>query len=269
MIIDGGKIAEEIKGELKEKTAESGQRLRLAIVQVGKDEISKKFIERKKAFAQDIGVDVKIYNISSDISTDKLRKKMAEICHGKKNSGVMVQLPLPVHIKTQYILDSVPVGKDVDVLSSHAFGKFVSGKSKIIPPVAGVIQTIFEKYGINPEGKNVVVVGKSMLIGRPAAIWCMAQGATVSVLNSKTPDISKFIKDADILITGTGKPGLITADMIKKGSVIIDMGTGLKDGKLAGDVSPRAAEFSGFFTPVPGGTGPVTVAMLFTNLLAL
>ena len=269
MILDGKKIAGEIKAELKEKIRERSKPLEIAIVQVGENEISERFIKRKQEFAADIGVGTEVFNLPFDISTDKLMEKITEICHDKKIGGVVVQIPLPEHINAQQIFDSIPLEKDIDVLSSRSFGEFVSGQAKAVPPIAGVIKTILEKFNINPEGKHVVVVGRSMLVGKSAAVWCINKGATVSVLNTKTPDISEFTKNADILITGTGHPDLITSKMVKKGAIIIDVGTGIKNGKLAGDVSPDVADDAFLFTPVPGGTGPITVAMIFVNLLIL
>lgn len=269
MIIDGRELADKIKRDLKEQIEKSGKRLSLSVVLAGEDKASKKFVQKKQEFAADIGVGAEVFNLPFDISTDELMKKITEICRDKKTGGVVVQIPLPGHINAQQIFDSIPPEKDIDVLSSRSFGEFVSGQSKVIPPIAGVIKTIFEKFNINPVGKHAVVVGRSMLVGKSAAVWCINKGATVSVLNTKTPDISEFTKNADILITGTGHPDLITSKMVKKGAIIIDVGTGIKNGKLAGDVSPDVADGAFLFTPVPGGTGPITVAMIFVNLLIL
>jgi len=257
MLIDGKKLAEEIKTTLK------GDGLRLAIVQVGDDEASRKFIERKEKFAKDISVETRVYNLSSDISTTELRKKMAEISHILENDGIILQLPLPGHINTQYVLNGIVSKKDVDVLSSRSFGDFATGRSKILPPVVSAIKIIFEKYNVDVSGKNIVVIGAGRLVGKPVATWLINQEATVSVLNEFTPDISKFAKEADIIISGAGKPGLIKPEMVKEGVIIIDAGS------LVGDVDPKVAEKSSLFTPVPGGIGPLTVAMVFKNLIEL
>ncbi len=272
MLVDDRKIAEDIKNSLKEEIKTSGKKLKLAIVQVGENAISKKFIERKVKFAEEIGVKTKIYELPADISTSQLRKKMAEICHIKENDGVILQLPLPARnathsvaggpekINTQYALNGIIMTKDVDVLSSRAFGDFATGRSKILPPLAGVIKIIFEKYGIEPAGKNTVVIGKGILVGKPIANWLINEGATVSILNSKTKDISKFIKEADIIISGVGEPNLIKAEMVKDGIIVID---------AAGDIDPSVSKKSSLFTPIIGGVGPITVAMVFKNLVEL
>lgn len=274
MIIDGKKIADDIKEKLKEEIKISGKKLKLAIVQVGEDLISSKFIEKKEKFAEEIGVKTIVYKFPKDISTNKLRNKMAEICRIKENTGVIIQLPLPSHINIQYILNSVPLKKDVDVLSSKATGEFVSGRLNILPPVAGAIKEIFSLGGSTAtigklEGKNVVVVGAGLLVGKPAAIWLINEGATVSVLNKETPDISKFTKEADVIISGAGSPGIIKPDMIKDGVILIDAGASEQSGKLVGDIDLSCARKASFFTPVPGGVGPVTVAMVFKNLVEL
>ncbi|MCX6731863.1 MAG: bifunctional 5,10-methylenetetrahydrofolate dehydrogenase/5,10-methenyltetrahydrofolate cyclohydrolase [Candidatus Parcubacteria bacterium] len=257
MIIDGKKLAEEIKNTL------DGKGLKLAIVQVGEDEASKKFIEKKIKFAEDIGAKTRVYNLPADITTNKLRQKMAEISHILENDGVILQLPLPAQIKTQYVLNGIIVSKDVDVLSSRAFGDFATGHSKILPPVVGAIKKIFDQYNIDIKNKNIVVVGAGRLVGRPVAVWLMNQGATISVINEFTPDISEFTKKADIIISGAGKPGLIKSEIVKDGVVIIDAGFPV------GDADPAVADKSSLFTPVPGGIGPLTVAMVFKNLIEL
>jgi len=260
MLIDGKKIAEEIKEELKSQIKKSGKKLKLAIVQVGENDVSKKFIERKIKFAEEIGVATKLYNLPVEILTEELREKISEICC-EKNNGVILQLPLPEHIDTQRALDSILASKDVDVLSSN--------KNKILPPLVGVIKTIFEKYGIDPVGKNIIVIGRGILVGKPIANWLISEGATVSVLNSKTPNPNDYTLMADIIISGAGKPGLIKPDMVKGGVIAIDAATSIKEGKLAGDFDPAVADKASLFTPVPGGVGPLTVAMLFKNLVEL
>jgi len=275
MIIDGRKIAEKIKEKLKEEISKSDMKLKIAIIQVGYDIASSKFIEKKERFAEEVGVRARIYKFPIDISTNKLRKKIAEITHpqaGKKqNFGVIIQLPLPSHINTQYILDSVPLNNDVDMLSSKSTGEFSVGKSNILPPVVGVVKNILSLSGSTSKlsGKNIVVVGEGLLVGKPVATWLINEGATVSVLNKETHNISNFTKEADIIISGAGSPGLIKPDMIKAGVVLIDAGTSEQAGKLVGDIDPACKDKALFFTPVPGGVGPITVAMVFKNLVEL
>lgn len=268
MLIDGKKIAEEIKKELKAKLAKSKKKLRLAIIQVGDNEVTARFIKQKEKFAAEIGVGTRSYNFSNDISTTALRKKVSEICHLKRNSGVIIQLPLPSHINTQYILDGIPPEKDVDVLSAKALGKFATGKG-VFPPVVGAIKEILERHRVEIKGRNIAVIGAGKLVGAPVAAWLTTQGATVSVLNEYSSHPTHYTLYSDIIISGIGKPGFITADMVKNDVVIIDAGTSEQASKLVGDVDPTVAQKALLFTPVPGGIGPITVAMIFKNLFLL
>lgn len=275
MVIDGKKIAEEIKQELKKEVELIDEPIKLAIIQVGDNPASSKFVEKKEKFAEEIGVKAKVYKFPEDISTSKLRKKIAEIVHpsadGRQRLGVIIQLPLPSHINTQYILDSVPLGKDVDVLSAKATGEFSAGKSNILPPVVGAVREILSLGDLVSKlvGKNVVVVGAGLLVGKPVATWLINEGATVTVLDKNTRDIKPFTLMADIIISGAGSPGLIKPDMIKDGAVLIDAGTSEQSGKLVGDIDPACSDKASLFTSVPGGVGPITVAMVFKNLVAL
>lgn len=276
-IIDGKKIAEEIKDVLKKEVAATNKKLRLAVVYVGENPASAKFIEQKKKFGKEIGVDTRAYNFPDDISTNELRKKIAEIVHIKQNTGVIIQLPLPPQINTQYILNSVPPEKDPDMLSARSVGIFAVGKSAVLSPVVGAIKTIFEKYKVEYKNKYVVLMGAGNLVGKPTAIWLLNEKAAFSVVINSTKNPEEFLKKADIIISGIGKPKFITGDMIKNGVVIIDCGTSIAKGvnlvsksRLFGDVdSDSVSKKASFITPVPGGVGPITVAMLFQNLVNL
>jgi len=284
MIIDGKKIAEDIKSELKKEINVLNKRLRLAVVFTGDDVVSKKFIERKKKFGEDIGVDVRVYNFPADITTSALRKKVAEIVRIRQNTGVIIQLPLPKHINTQYILNAVTLKKDIDMLSSRALGELASGKSKILSPVAGAVCEIFKKYDVDVKGKDIVIFGAGRLVGRPLSSWLINQNATVTVIDEFTKNPDYYSKKADIIITGVGEPNLINAGMVKDGAVVIDAGASLEvfpqgvlpkaergetRPQIKGDVNPTVAGKASLITPVPGGVGPITVAVLFRNLIEL
>jgi len=184
-------------------------------------------------------------------------------------------LPLPKQINIQYILDGIVPEKDPDMLSSKSVGLFSSGRSKLLPPVVAAIDHIFKNHGIEPKSKKVVVLGVGRLVGKPAAIWLINQGATVTAIDENTDDPTLYTINADIIISGVGIPHLIKQNMIKDGVVAIDCGTsvGSSDAKseraLRGDMDPSVVEKASLFTPVPGGVGPITVAMLFKNLVAL
>ena len=270
ILLDGKKLSQKILDELKREVAGIKKQLRLAVVVVGEDPVVKKFIEQKKKTAAAVGINIRIYPFEEKITTNDLRKRIAQIAHEKKNLGVIIQLPLPEHVSAQYILNSVMPEKDIDVLSSRSLGNFVTGKSLILPPVVGAVKTFFEEYKIDYKNKYVVVVGAGNLVGRPVALWLFQEKATFSVLRSATKNSEEFLRQADIVISGAGKPKFITGSMVKEGVIIIDAGTSESEGKLVGDIDfasvfPKAS----FITPVPGGIGPLTVVMLFKNLVAV
>lgn len=269
MIVDGKAIAEKIKSSLKEEISKSKKKIRLAVLKVGDDSVMTKYLEVKKKFAEAIGVNVRIYEVPADISNNKLREKLSEIVHIEENTGVIVQLPLPVAINMQYILDAIIPNKDPDMLSSRSLGKFSTGKSRIFPPVVGAIKTIFDENKIELKGKNAVVVGAGRLVGKPVATWLVGEGTTVSVIDENTKHPGDYTRKADIIISGVGKPKIIKSDMVKDGVIVIDCGTSESSGQVLGDVDPDISKRASLFAPVPGGVGPVTIAVLFRNLIEL
>jgi len=275
-IVDGKTLAEELKRGLAEEVKALQKSLCLAVVFIGDNPASESFIKRKQKFGKEIGIAVKIFKPSEDIYTNrsKLRSYLAEIVHNKTNTGVIIQLPFPDELssRTQYFLDSIISEKDVDVLSSHAIGKFVTRQSIIEPPLVGVVKMIFEKYSIELRGKNIVVVGASgALVGKPISLWFLSERIPFIAINSKTPQeqFREMVSKADVIISGVGKAGLITADMVKDGVIALDAGTSATSGQLKGDLEREIAKKASLFTPVPGGIGPLTVVMLFKNLITL
>src|SRR3989344_4251908 len=232
MIVDGKAIAEKIKSALKEEISRSKRKIRLAVLKVGDDPVTAKYLEVKKKFAEAVGVDVRIYEVPVDISNNKLREKLSEIVHIAENNGVIVQLPMPTAINMQYILDAIIPGKDPDMLSSKSWGKFSTGKSKIFTPVVGAIKTIFDENKIEPKGKNAVVVGAGRLVGKPVATWLIGEGATLSVIDENTKNPEDYTKKADIIISGVGKPKIIKADTVRNGVIAIDCGKWESRGKV-------------------------------------
>jgi|SRR3989344_2896446 len=277
MIIDGKAISERIKFSLREEISppEADQplagkkKIRLAVIKVGNNPVTGKYLEVKRKFAEQIGVDVRIYEVPKDISNNKLREKISDVVHIPENTGVIIQLPLPEGINMQYILDAITPEKDPDVLSSKGWGKFATGKSKILPPVVGAVKMIFDENKIEIKGKNIIVVGAGRLVGKPVAAWLINEGATLSVIDENTLNPSNYTLDADIIISGVGKPKIIKPDMVKDGIIAIDCGTSESSGQVTGDIDPAIAEKASLFAPVPGGVGPITIAILFKNLIEL
>lgn len=280
ILLDGKKLSQKILEEVRQKILGLKEKLRLAVVVVGKDPIVAKFIEQKKKAAESVGVDVRIYPFAESITTNELRKRVAEIVHEEKNTGVIIQLPLPTQLNAQYILNSVTPEKDVDVLSARSIGNFVAGKSPtraspsgyspVMPPVAGAIKALFEEHAVGYKDKYAVILGAGNLVGKPTALWLLNEKVTFSVARSATKNPQEFLRQADIIISGIGKPKFITGDVVKEGVVVIDAGTSESAGKVVGDVDFDSVSVkASYITPVPGGVGPVTVAMLLKNLVAL
>ena len=269
-LLDGKPVSQKIIAGLKDEIIALVKKPSLAVVVVGEDTVVKKFIAQKRTVADELGIDFRVYNFDPGLSTNELRRRMIAIVHDARPTGIIIQLPLPSRINAQYILNSVPPPKDVDVLSARAVGDFAVGKSDILPPVVGAVKILLAEYEIDYRGKYVAVVGAGMLVGKPMALWLLNEKISFSVVEAGTPDIAGFTKNADIIISGAGWPGLIRGDMVKAGAVVIDCGTTEAGGELRGDVDfDSVAPKASFIAPVPGGVGPVTVAMIYKNLLAL
>lgn len=246
------------------------KKIRLGVVMVGKDPVIEKFVAQKKKAAEEIGIDVRIYPFDAAITTNELRKRIAELVHEPRNTGIIIQLPLPAHINKQYILNAIPPEKDVDVLSSRATGNFIVGKGRVMPPVAGAIKALLEAYEIPYQNKHIAILGAGNLVGRPVALWLLQEGVSLSVITEETDHPERLVREADIVISGIGKPHFVKGDMLKEGVVIIDAGTSESAGKLVGDIDPESVSSkASYLTPVPGGVGPVTIAMLLKNLVTL
>lgn len=184
--------------------------------------------------------------------------------------AIIVQLPLPAGVNAKDVCDAIPPEKDADVLSDSARQKFARGDTDaLIPPVVGAIAEIFHAHAIDPRGKKAVIIGRGFLVGAPAAMWLAQQGAQVTVINRSTENFAEPLHDADIVVSGAGAPHLITPDMLKRGVLLIDAGTSESDGTIVGDIDPACAKLASLFTPVPGGIGPLAVACLFENAVAL
>jgi methylenetetrahydrofolate dehydrogenase (NADP+) / methenyltetrahydrofolate cyclohydrolase len=259
MLIDGKKIRDEILAELKNKFESIGCAT-LAVVWVGDDPATAKFIEQKKKVAEKVGVELRLFEYRNDIAQTDLEQEINRLTLDAEINGVIVQLPLPKTIDTQKIIDLIPPAKDVDALGKESI---------VLSPVAGAVAEILKRYEIDLTKNKFVVVGKGKLVGQPVAIWLAGEGAYVSILDSKTEDIITQIKQADVIISGIGRPNFIVPEIVKDGVVLIDAGTSEQAGKLAGDIDPACTTKASLFTPVPGGVGPIVLARLFSNLADL
>lgn len=264
MIIDGKKIAEKIFSALKKDIV--GKTVTLSVFIVGNNSATESFIRIKRRKADEVGIKLKEIRFDKNVEETHLIKSIKE--EGKKRHTIVVQLPLPATMDRDRVLNSIPANLDVDVLSTESNLLFEKGELPILPPVVGAIDEILKKENVDVKGKKVVVLGLGALVGKPSVIWFKYQkGAEVIALDSKIEDTEIHTREADIIVSGVGIPNLITPDMIKDGVVLLDAGTSEEGGELKGDISLECAKKASIFTPVPGGIGPITVAVLFRNVI--
>jgi methylenetetrahydrofolate dehydrogenase (NADP+)/methenyltetrahydrofolate cyclohydrolase len=261
MIVDGKKLADEIFADIKARLAGQNQAPCLTVFTCAPTAETRKYLELKQRRAAANGIDVALLELEANVTIEEVEKAIDAA--SVKSEGIIVQLPFPPQIDVERLIKAVPSSLDVDALSYE--GK----EAKVLPPVVGAVATISEAHDIGWNGKTVAVVGQGRLVGRPAALWAKAQGALVTIIDKNTPDADELLLNADIIVSGVGSPGLITPDKIKEGVIIFDAGTSEEGGQLKGDADPACSGKAALFTPVPGGIGPITIALLFRNLLVL
>lgn len=266
MIIDGKKIAERIKIELKKEIQKLPQPLILTHF-VGTDDFAiQSFVRIKRRVADELGVIVDGVDVTL-LDTEELIEKIKEV--EDKTNGIILQFPLSEKVDAKVAKNSIPLSLDVDSISEKAMKEFEEGKFLIMPPVAGAIKEIVEEYKIEIKNKKVLIVGAGLLVGIPSNILFNNLGGKVEMITKETNDLIFYTKKADIIVLGAGSPGILKPNMIEEGVVVFDAGTSEDGGKLIGDADPACADMCSFFTPVPGGIGPITIAMIFKNLLKL
>ena len=270
IIIDGKRISQEIKDELKDKVEALkavGKKAALAVVQVGKDPASCVYVNNKKKACAYIGIESLSYELEEETTEEELLELIKRLNEDEKVHGILVQLPLPKHINEDKIIQAISPKKDVDGFHPENVGKLVIGEKGFVSCTpAGVIQ-LLKRSNIEIVGKNCVVVGRSNIVGKPMALLMLRENATVTIAHSKTQNLKELCKTADILIVAIGKPRFITSEYIKEGAVVIDVGIHRdENNKLCGDVKYEdVVEIASAITPVPGGVGPMTIAMLMNN----
>ncbi|MFA5831447.1 MAG: bifunctional 5,10-methylenetetrahydrofolate dehydrogenase/5,10-methenyltetrahydrofolate cyclohydrolase [Candidatus Paceibacterota bacterium] len=269
MIINGKQIAQEIKDVLKKELKKLPREPQLDIIYAGDNPVIENFLKIKMNFGKEIGAKTMVHLFSETVPEETLTAIIKKIVKEKKTDGIIVQLPLPKGIDVQKVLNAVPLEKDVDILSDKAFEFFAKTEGANKPPVAGAFMEILERNNVSIKGKKVVIVGRGRLVGKPFKVCMERAGADITQLNSTTGDPVPYLLTADIIATGIGKPHFIKLEMIRDGVIILDGGTSEKNGKIVGDADPSCAEKCSIFTPVPGGIGPITVALLFRNLMKL
>ena len=267
-IIDGKKIAETIISDIKKKIKNSKEKPGIALVLVGNNPASEIYVNSKEKMSNEAGFYVERFDLDEKIGEIELMKLVTELNQKPNLHGILVQLPLPKHIDENLITNSVLPHKDVDGFTHINLGYLFSGQEKLAPATAKAVLHLIKATGTKIEGKNAVVVGRSNIVGKPVAMMLVEENATVTICHSRTKNLAEHTKKADILVVAAGKPSLITKNMVKEGAVVIDVGINRVDGKIVGDVDfDNVKEVAGFITPVPGGVGPMTIAMLMQNTL--
>jgi methylenetetrahydrofolate dehydrogenase (NADP+) / methenyltetrahydrofolate cyclohydrolase len=267
-IIDGkalsAKVLEEIRGKVKDLKEKPG----LAIVLVGNNPASEIYVGLKEKKSKELGFYVERYNLEENAEEEELLSIVDKLNQDRKIHGFIVQLPLPKHIDEKLVVDEILPKKDVDGMTPVNIGNLVNDNNFLLPATGRACLELIKSTGQKIEGKNAVVVGRSNIVGKPAALLLLQENATVTVCHSKTRNLAEFTKNADILVVGVGKPNLIKKDMIKPGAIVIDAGIVRTPSGIVGDVDyENVREVAGFITPVPGGVGPMTIAMLLDNTL--
>lgn len=263
VLVDGKKIAQEIYAEVKVAVQERGESPLLLVYTCNPNLETVRYLELKTAKAKALGIKLEVIALKDTTTTDEV---IAEIAQSAQNcQGILVQLPLPSHLDTEKIITSVPKERDVDAFS------YAGEETDILPPVIGAIAEIIKVHELNLTGKMVVIFGAGRLVGKPAAVFAKSSGAKVQVIDRdlSSEEVLEQTKEADFIILGVGKPGLLTGDMIKPGAVVFDAGASEDGGVLVGDAEVSVADKAGLLSPVPGGIGPITVAILFRNLVNL
>jgi methylenetetrahydrofolate dehydrogenase (NADP+)/methenyltetrahydrofolate cyclohydrolase len=268
VILDGKKVSSLILEDVKKNI--SNKKRKLATILVGDNYASELYVNIKKKRCESVGMDFELHKFNSDENQDKVIEQIKKLNDDESVTGILVQLPLPISYDTRKVLDSISPTKDVDGLTSSNLGLLMSNKETIVSCTAKAVITLLDNYNISSEGKHVVIIGHSFLVGRPLAEIFLNRGATVTVCHDRTNDLEKHTQLADILVSATGVSHLIKKEMVKQNTIVVDVGISKKNGKLCGDVDfENVKEKSSFITPVPGGIGPMTVAMLVENLSSM
>ncbi len=262
MIIDGKQLQQHIVETLEARI--QSKSYALDIIYVGQNVVIEKYINAKKKLGEALGVLVSVHRFSDSATIDEVKDKIHEI--SLSTDGILIQLPLPEHINRHELLEYVDPSLDVDILTGEAYDRCITGKNHRLPPVVRACTYVLEAHAIDLSDKKVCILGNGKLVGKPLADWCTAHGISCTQLTRE--DFSReVLLDSDVIISGMGAPHFVTPEMVKVGVVILDAGTSEEKGSVVGDVHPDVAQKASFFTPVPGGIGPLTVVALFHNLI--
>jgi len=271
-IIDGKSIAQKVKNEIASRTSQLKQKgiiPGLAVVIVGNDPASRVYVNSKKKACDEVGFYSEEYSLPETVSQSELVNLIKNLNDKSDINGILVQLPLPAHIDEQQIIHAINPLKDVDAFHPFNVGRIMIGNPDFLPCTPAGVMELIHSTGEPIEGKHCVVVGRSNIVGKPMSMLLLSKNGTVTICHSRTKNIKEICKSADILVAAVGKPCMITGDMVKEGAIVIDVGINrLENGKLCGDVDfETVSKKASYITPVPGGVGPMTIAMLMKNTL--
>ena len=272
-IIDGKQISAQVRAELKAETEkfaqETGIRPGLAVIIVGCDPASQVYVRNKRRACEEIGYYSEAYELPEETTQEELNALVDRLNADDKIHGILCQLPLPKHLDENEVIERIDPKKDVDAFHPYNVGKIMIGDYAYLPCTPAGVMVLLERSGIDPAGKECVVVGRSNIVGKPQAMLLLHANGTVTVCHSRTKDLPEVCRRADILVASVGKPDFFTGDMVKEGAVVIDVGINRRaDGTLTGDVDfESVAPKASYITPVPGGVGPMTITMLMKNTL--
>ncbi|MCU5745612.1 bifunctional methylenetetrahydrofolate dehydrogenase/methenyltetrahydrofolate cyclohydrolase FolD [Staphylococcus sp. SQ8-PEA] len=271
-ILDGKQIAKDYRQGLKEQVEslqEKGYTPKLSVILVGNDGASLSYVKSKKKAAEKIGIISEIVHLDEDTSENEVLNELERLNKDDSVSGILVQVPLPEQVNEQKVLEAIDPAKDVDGFHPANIGKLYIDEQTFVPCTPLGVMELLDHADIDLEGKNAVVIGRSHIVGQPVSKLLLQKNATVTILHSRTKDMHSHLKDADVIVSAVGQPGLVTKEDVKEGAVVIDVGNTPDDnGKLKGDVAyEEVKEIAGAITPVPGGVGPMTITMVLNNTL--
>ena len=266
--IDGRVLAEKVRAEVAEDVRAYGGPVCLATILVGDDPASHTYVGSKHKASHEAGIDSRDHRFPADTAEATVLELIDELNADDGVDGILVQLPLPDHMDEPKVLRAVDPEKDVDGFHVLNAGRLYLGEPFLVPATPSGVMVMLDDHGVDLQGKEAVVIGRSEIVGKPMAMLLLARHATVTICHSRTVDLAAHTRRADVLVAAVGRRGLVTPDMVKAGAAVIDVGVNrTEEGKLVGDVDPACFDVAGLMTPVPGGVGPMTIAMLLRNTL--
>ncbi len=263
--MDGKGLAARVRAEVAQEVEEIGRPIGLATVLVGEDPASAVYVRRKREACEEVGIESFHHELSDDVSEEKLLGLVADLNADERVTGILVQLPLPQQVDEDLVIRAISPTKDVDGFHPVSAGYLLQGRPTFVAATPSGVLELLRAYEIPLTGARAVVVGRSNIVGKPMSLLLLAEHATVTICHSRTRDLAGVVREADVVVAAVGRPETVTAEMVKPGATVIDVGINRVEGKMVGDVAEDVWEVAGHLTPVPGGVGPMTIASLLRN----